>query len=137
MRKIEEQMISAINDLIGKADYDGVYFKSGNTTVEQSHHGIAHTIGYQRIISVRLHGSEIAAIRPAGQTVWISDCGWQTRTTASRLHAIMIAFTNMPYLLSQVKYQWYKIYQGRDKEVWTGSDTLRLRVNNVAMATWR
>jgi hypothetical protein len=137
MRKIEEQMISAINDLIGKADYDGVYFKSGNTTVEQSHHGIAHTIGYQRIISVRLHGSEIAAIRPAEQTVWISDCGWQTRTTASRLHAIMIAFTHRPYFLSQIKYQWYKTYQGRDKEVWTGSDTLKLRVNNVAMAAWR
>lgn len=134
MRKVETQMIAAIRDLIGKADHDGVYFKSGNTTVEQSHRGIAHTPGYQRIISVRLHGNEIAAIRPIEGTVWISDCGWQTVTTASRLHAIRNAFADCPYRLYQRKHQWVMDYGNKNIEPWYGSDTLKLRVRDLAMA---
>lgn len=126
-------MIAGISDLLGKIDYDGVYFKSGNTTVEQSHHGIAHTIGYQRIISVRLHGNEIAAIRPAEGTVWLSDCGWRTATTASRLHAIRTASTDCPYNLYQKNHEWVMDYGNKNTEPWPGSDTLKLRVNDCAM----
>jgi len=129
MRKVQAQMIQAIRDLIGNADYDGVYFKSGNTAVEQTHHGVAHTPGYERIISVRLHGNEIAAIRPAEETVWVSDCGWQTSTTKSRLWVIMGAFTSAPYFLCQIKNKWVKHYGAGKKGPWEGSDTLSLRLH--------
>ena len=127
MRKVEAQMIEAIRDLIGNADYDGVYFKSGNTTVGQTHHGIAHTIGYERIISVRLHGNEIAAIRPAEGTVWISDCGWRTNTTKSRLWAIMRGFTEFHYWLTQEKGQWIRRHPSGARYAWEGSDVFPLR----------
>lgn len=126
MRKVERQMIAAIRDLIGNAEYSGAYFKSGNTTVEQTHHGIAHTPGYQRIISVRLHGNEIAAIRPAEGSVWVCDCGWQTATTKSRLWVILCELTARPYALYQKAHQWVKEYHGGMIEPWEGSDTLRL-----------
>jgi hypothetical protein len=126
MRKVEFQMLNAISDLIGKADYDGVYFRSGNTTVSQSHHGIAHTPGYQRIISVRLHGNEIAAIRPAEGTVWIGDCGWCTVTTKSRLSCIMQRFTKFHYWVAQEKGEWVKRYPSGIRELWDGSDVFPL-----------
>ena len=128
MRKIEIQTLDAIKDLIGKADYDGVYFKSGNMTVEQSHRGIAHTAGYQRTISIRLFGNEIAAIRPIEGTVWIGDCGWRTTTTSSRLRAIKNYFTDAPYALSQRKHEWVMDYGNKRIEPWPGCDTLALRI---------
>ena len=127
MRKIEKQMIAAVRDLIGNADFDGVYFKSANTSVSQSHHGVANTLGYQRVISVRLHGNEIAAIRPAEGTVWVSDCGWRTATTKSRLWVILQSFTRFHYWLTQERFVWYKRYPSGVREAWTGSDVFPLK----------
>ena len=94
MRKIEARMVSAVRDLLGNAAYAGTYFKLGNTEVGQSHHGVHGTFGHQRIISVRLHGFEICAIRPdSEQSLWVSDCGWQTVTTKSRLNVLLSCFT--------------------------------------------
>lgn len=135
MRKIEQQMIQAINDLLGKADHDGIYWKSGNMIVEQNHHGIAHTPGYQRIISVRLHGNEICAIRPAEGTVWISDCGWQTATTKSRLWALMNAFTRRPYSLCQHQHQWLRIMPSGAQCAWEGQDVFTLAPQHSAALT--
>ena len=126
MRKIEKQMIAAVRDLIGNADFDGIYFKSANTSVSQSHHGDPNALVYQRIISVKLHGNEIAAIRPAEGTVWISDCGWRTATTKSRLHVIMQSFISFHYWLTQERHVWYKRYPSGAKEAWTGSDVFEL-----------
>ena len=126
MRKIEQQMIEAIRDLIGKADYDGVYFKSGNTTVEQVHDGIAGTTGYERIIWTRLHGNNIAAIKPARRQIWLGHCGWRTATTKSRLCAILSELTPAPYFLCQIEGEWVKDYGDGRREPWGHGDTLPL-----------
>lgn len=135
MRKIELQTIDAIKDLIGKADYDGVYFKSGNMTVEQWHRlayfhagGTAHTFGYRRIISVCLFGNEIAIIDPIDGTVRIDDCGWRTATTSSRLRAIKNHFTDAPYKLYQRNHEWVMDYGNKRIEPWPGVDILPLRI---------
>lgn len=123
MRTVEARMIQAIRDLIGKADHDGRYMKCGNTEISQTHHGVAHTPSYQRIISVRLHGNEIAAIRPAENTLWVSDCGWQTVTTKSRLNALIGALTRHGNdgTITQRKGEWLQINNGA-AYAWKGQD---------------
>jgi hypothetical protein len=121
MRKVEARMIEAIRDLIGNADYAGTYIKCGNTEVRQSHHGIAHTPGYQRIISVYLHGNEIAAIRPGENTLWVSDCGWQSVTTKSRLNALIGAFTHH-YGITQRNGSWVQCEGKQAAYAWKGHD---------------
>lgn len=135
MRKIEQQMIAAISDLLNNADYSGTYWRCDNTRVEQTHHGIAHAPGYQRIISVRLHGNEICAIRPAEGTVWISDCGWQTATTKSRLWALIGAFTRCPYSLCQHKHQWLRVHPNGARYAWEGQDVFPLAPQHSAALT--
>lgn len=127
MRKVEARMVQAICDLIGKPDHDGLYLSCGNTTVSQEHHGIAHTPGYQRIISVKLHSNEIAAIRPIEGTVWVSDCGWQTVTTKSRLNTLIHALTRHEGI-TQRNYQWLQM-QGEAAYEWKGHDVFPLRLD--------
>jgi hypothetical protein len=132
MRIVEARMIDAIRYLIGAADYDGCKLSCDNTTVSQHHHGIAHTPGYQRIISIRLHGNEIAAIRPIEGTVWVSDCGWRTATTKSRLNVIIGALTNPSSNahttrgISQRKGQWCQTTPAGAIYAWNGSDVFPL-----------
>ena len=132
MRLIEARMIDAIRYLIGAADYDGCKLSCDNTTVSQHHHGIAHTPGYQRIISVRLHGNEIGAIKPIEGTVWVSDCGWRTATTKSRLNVIIGALTNPSSNahttrgISQRKGQWCQTTPAGTIYAWNGSDVFPL-----------
>lgn len=123
MKTVEASMIQAIRDLIGDASHAGRKLKCGNTEVSQTHHGIAHTPGYQRIISVRLHGNEIAAIRPAENTLWVSDCGWQTTTTKSRLNALIGALTRHgnDARISQRNGEWLQINKGC-AYAWKGQD---------------
>ena len=106
MRKIEAQTIKAIRDLFAMADFAGVYFKKGNMIVEQSHHGIAHTMGYRRIISARLHGSEIFAIEPDDNRAFYDSCGFETNTTKSRLNVFMSCFSAQCGIY-QKNFQWY------------------------------
>lgn len=71
MRKIEKDMVAAI-----KAKKN---WKSGNTRVDIE----------DGAVLVRLHGNLIAQI---GESVLdISDCGWPTVTTRSRLNAVIAA----------------------------------------------
>lgn len=124
MRKVERLMLRAIHTLMGRADYIGSIRCSDNTIVEQTHHGIAGTIGYQRIISVRLHGNEIAAIRPGEDTLWLSDCGWQTATTKSRLNVLIHALTRPSYYggIYQESGQWLRRTSSGAKYAWPGQD---------------
>ena len=71
MRTIESQMIQAV--------LNGRDWKSGNTTVDVTDHGII----------VRLHGNKIAHINHLQNVVWVTDAGWQTTTTKSRLNALL------------------------------------------------
>ena len=131
MRIVEARMIQAIRDAIGKADVDGRIMQCGNTEVTQTHHGIAHTVAYQRIISVRLHGNEIAAIRPIEGTVWISDCGWQTNTTKSRLNALISALTRHGHDsgISQKNGEWLQITPTGAQYKWKGEDLFPLALD--------
>lgn len=71
MRKIEANMVNAINN--------GRTWHSSNTSVDVTDHGI----------TVRLHGHKIAQIDHEAGICWVTDAGWQTTTTKSRLNAIL------------------------------------------------
>jgi hypothetical protein len=124
MRKVEAQMIQAIRDLLGNAAFKGDYLKVGNTKISQSHFGIHGTYDYKRIISVRLHDNEIAAFYPIEGTLFVSDCGWQTATTKSRLNALLGVYTQEGGI-SQVKYVWRL-----GKEAWNGNATMRFALRD-------
>ena len=128
MRKIEAQTIQAVRDLIWSA-FSGYYWQSGNMSVEQTHHNIRGQLGYERIISVRLHGNEIFAFRPDCQHIWISDCGWRTATTKSRLNVLLGCFTS-GFSIYQKKGKWY--FQGiswSEPQTWTGSQSISFRLD--------
>jgi len=81
MRKIEQQMIAAINERrdwrLDNTEVQVVSFPHGETTIDR--------------IYVRLHGSTIAIITP--DELDISDCSWQTPTTKSRLNALLHTYS--------------------------------------------
>jgi hypothetical protein len=92
MRKIELQMIAAIKD--------SKDFKVANTEV----------ISCTNVSDVYLHGHLIARI---GET-WIElfDGGYQTKTTKSRLNAILSAFGMDGECVFQKNFQWFVNYNG-------------------------
>ena len=90
MRKVEQQMNEAI---LNRKDF----FK-GNTSVENY---ITET-GVREAI-VKLHGNHIATI---GDTLQISDAGWQTVTTKSRLNALCNEFAEGCYVF-QKNFDWF------------------------------
>lgn len=81
MRTIEREMVNAIKN--------SKNFKKANTHVEVL---FPHTEGER--INVFLHGNLICQINKLEKEVWISHCGYITRTTTSRLHTILRNFTN-------------------------------------------
>ena len=90
MRKIEQQMNEAI---LNRKDF----FK-GNTSVENY---ITETGAREAV--VKLHGNHIATV---GDTLQISDAGWQTVTTKSRLNALLNEFAEGCYLF-QKNFDWF------------------------------
>ena len=95
MRKIEQQMNSALRNRKN--------FSSGNTTVIQNDDNTA---------DVLLHGNCIAyvdysgKIPPTNGTLKISDAGWQTVTTKSRLNALCDEFAYGCYVF-QKNFDWF------------------------------
>lgn len=92
MRKIELQMIAAIKD--------SKDLKVANTEV----------ISCTNVSDVYLHGNLIARI---GET-WIElfDGGYQTKTTKSRLNAILSAFGMDGECVFQKNFTWFVNYNG-------------------------
>jgi len=89
MRKIETQMIAAINN---RKDW-----KSGNTEV---------FINGNNCANVYLHGNLIAWVnKDNGLTVF--DGGWQTNTTKSRLNALCDEFCLRGECIFQKDFAWY------------------------------
>ena len=93
MRKIEQQMLKAIKE---RRDW-----RSDNTEVQVV--SFPHNGANIDRIYVRLHGSTIAIITP--DEVDISDCGWQTPTTKSRLNALLGNYCNAG--IYQRNHTWY------------------------------
>ena len=90
MRKIEQQMNEAI---LNRKDF----FK-GNTSVQN----YTTETGAREAV-VHLHGNHIATI---GDTLQISDAGWQTVTTKSRLNALLNEFAEGCYVF-QKNFDWF------------------------------
>ena len=93
MRKIEQQMIDAINN---NQDW-----QSANTSV--------HFNEENNVSVVRLHGHKIAEVGDDYLTLF--DAGYQTKTTKSRLNAILGEFgytcgTKREYIF-QKQYEWF------------------------------
>jgi hypothetical protein len=102
MRKIEKLMLDAIRD---RKD-----FKLDNTQVICTQ----FTHGDRKIdrVNVLLHGSTIAIITP--QEVDVSDCGWQTPTTKSRLHVILSELCDAG--VYQKNHKWFCYSKNADTE---------------------
>ena len=114
MRKIEKLMLDAIRD---RKD-----FKLDNTQVicTQFIHGDRKIDR----VNVLLHGSTIAIITP--QEVDVSDCGWQTPTTKSRLNAILRELCGAG--IYQRNHTWFAYAEGeKDWEMQRGSRQLFYR----------
>ena len=95
MRKIEQQMIAAINN---NQDW-----KSANTEVVCDHNGVSR---------VYLHGNKIAEVGDDYLTLFDGD--HQTKTTKSRLNAILGEFgytcgTKREYVF-QKQFEWFVNY---------------------------
>ena len=89
MRKIEQTMVNAVNN--------GRDWRSGNTSVDVTDHGVV----------VRLHGNKIAQLDTEDRILWITDAGWQTTTTKSRLNALLAGVTAGRASIHQSKFVWY------------------------------
>jgi len=88
MRKIESQMIDAINA--------NKNWSSGNTTVKTDDANISR---------VFLHGNHIATIDD--DSMMIMDGGWQSNTTKSRLNALCDEFCIAGEGVFQKDFTWY------------------------------
>ena len=88
MRKIESQMVAAINS--------NKNWKSGNTEVKTDDANISR---------VFLHGNHIATI--TDDDMMIMDGGWQSVTTKSRLNALCDAFCVAGEGVFQKDFTWY------------------------------
>ena len=89
MRKIEAAMVNAVNN--------GRDWRSGNTSVDVTDHGI----------TVRLHGNKIAEVDREAGICWITDAGWQTTTTKSRLNALLRGCVDGRACIHQKDFIWY------------------------------
>ena len=89
MRKIEQQMIDAINN---NQDW-----QSANTSV--------HFNEENGVSIVRLHGNKIAEVSDTDMTIF--DGGWQTNTTKSRLNALCDEFCIAGEGVFQKDFKWF------------------------------
>ena len=108
MRKIEAQMVLAVKAAIeGNGER---YWRNGNTEVE-----LKHCPDLGQVVVVSLHSNVIAEfdVSLAGvadcRGLRITDAGWQTATTKSRLNALLQCFgTGVANGgLYQLRGQWY------------------------------
>tara|TARA_Y100000768_G_scaffold325932_1_gene263083 strand:- start:43 stop:369 length:327 start_codon:yes stop_codon:yes gene_type:complete len=96
MRLIESQMVNAV---AARRNW-----QSGNTQVTKCDRGMV----------VYLHGNQIAQLEPDDQCLWVTDAGWQTSTTKSRLNALLSALC--PGCgIHQKQFVWYLTRHGKDQ----------------------
>ena len=89
MRKIESQMCAAVQNNID--------WQKDNTSV--------HFDPETGVSVVRLHGSKIAEVTDTDMTIF--DAGYQTKTTKSRLNALIQEFCIEGEGVYQKNYQWH------------------------------
>ena len=103
MRKIEQQMNNAISN---KVDWN-----SSNTRVEYN--------DLSNCSSIYLHGHQIATYDHNLKAVKLSSCGYTTRTTKSRLNAIL---EEVKYgcKVFQRDFNWFVGYHDQTASFWDG-----------------
>ena len=114
MRKVEAGMVESIRDSI-HSDKSGLIYKSGNTTVSIIHEGVYGTYSYHKTIEVALHDNVIAVIDPSLMRIKLSNCGYETVTTKSRLNVLIECFTDMVGI-HQHQHIWYQGDELFDRE---------------------
>jgi hypothetical protein len=92
VRKIEKAMLDAMTR--------GQDFSRDNTTVYWY-----TDADDERYCEVRLHGNRIAEYRPSLSEVYVTDAGWKTATTKSRLNAILDTLVGIR--LYQHDFEWF------------------------------
>ena len=109
MRKVESNMVAAIRSRKN--------LRCGNTVVEQGESGYAE---------VRLVGNRIAQLNYINGLIELSDCGYRTATTKSRLNALLDSFTNTGggQGIYQRRHEWY----WKQGEEWDGGCIARLLI---------
>tara|TARA_R100001463_G_scaffold30235_1_gene68748 strand:+ start:538 stop:876 length:339 start_codon:yes stop_codon:yes gene_type:complete len=103
MRKIEQQMNSA---LLRKANW-----ACSNTTVQYNE--------FTNCSSILLHGHQIATLDHHSNALKLSSCGYQTRTTKSRLNALLSEFKYGCYVF-QKQFDWYLKSVNQTVDFWDG-----------------
>ena len=109
MRKVESNMVAAIRSRKN--------LRCGNTVVEQGESGYAE---------VRLFGNRIAQLNYINGLIELSDCGYRTATTKSRLNVLLDSFTNTGggQGIYQRRHEWY----WKQGEEWDGGCIARLLI---------
>ena len=87
MRKITEEAVNKF--------YNKEAFRSGNTKVEVRE-GIAYFYLHDNCISIL-----------GDETLFISTCGWETKTTKERLNGILFKVLGSSYQIRQKNFIWY------------------------------
>lgn len=105
MRKIEQQAVNAMRQ--------GVPFKSGNTQVT------VKILDGEAVANLYLFGHLIAKLDRWNDYLRLTDCGYQTVTTKSRLNAILSAF-KPACRIQQDKGIWW-LQQGGHRILWEGT----------------
>ena len=103
MRKLERQMNFAVSN---KGNWSG-----SNTQVNFNSN--------TNCSSIYLHGHQIATVDHNLKAVKLSSCGYQTRTTKSRLNAIL---EEVKYGCSvfQKNFNWFVSYNDQTRNFWDG-----------------
>ena len=97
MRKIESEMLAAVRS---RRDWS-----KDNTSVSNTNHGVV----------VRLHGNKIAILNDEHNKLVITDAGWQTVTTKSRLNALLGEFCFGSRIYAK-NFEWFLSNKYDDKE---------------------
>jgi len=103
MRKIEQETIQAIRDR-------KEYWHKANMEVETNTDNEGYTV-----VSVMLHGHTIMEI--SDSIILISDCGYQTSTTKSRLNAILSELIPGQASVYQKNFEWFLVANGETREM--------------------
>lgn len=104
MRAIETRIVNAIRQ--------GLSFKQGSTRV------VTEELAGERVTSVYLHGHLIATVDLWNACLRLSDAGYQTVTTKSRLNALLLAFAPA-CCIQQDKGVWW-LRNGGHRTLWDG-----------------
>ena len=116
MRKIEEEMVTAIKEARP--------YKKDNTEV-------TYDLGNNQVV-IRLHGNLIAYIDNDVFNLYLSDAGYRTKTTKSRLNAILSLY-DLGKIYSKSR-KWY-LKTDDEEEEWKGSKTFYLETEYKGLVT--